>query len=75
MLGTDTNGIKDGKGNWNLIALGLLSLTAVSLFYSIKSNRTTIKLNEIQHKAIQEDIVELKMNIKKVLGNKYEPII
>lgn len=70
-----TDGIKDGKGNWNLIALGLLTLTAVSLFYSIKSNRTTIKLNEIQHKAIQEDIVELKMNVKKVLGNKYEPVI
>lgn len=73
MLGTDN--IKDGKGNWNIIALGLLSLTALSLFYSIKSNRTTIKLNEIQHKAIQEDIVELKMNVKKVLGNKYEPIV
>lgn len=80
--GGDTNGgngdeapetKNDGSHDWGQwIAIGIISLTIVSLVMQIYTNRKTMLKLDKDDADMRKDINELKMNVKKQMGNKYE---
>lgn len=59
-------------GQW--IAIGLISLTLVSLIMQIAVHRKTMKKLDSDDESVRKDIKELKMNLKKSMGEKYEQL-
>ena len=59
-------------GQW--IAIGLISLTLVSLILQIAVHRRNLKKVDADDDALRKDVRELKMNLKKSMGDKYETL-
>lgn len=59
-------------GQW--IAIGLISLTLVSLIMQIAVHRKNISKMDGDDESVRKDIKELKMNVKKQMGDKYEEL-
>lgn len=59
-------------GQW--IAIGLISLTLVSLILQIAVHRRNLKKVDADDEALRKDVRELKMNLKKQMGDKYEAL-
>lgn len=66
---TTNDGSKDW-GQW--VAIGIISLTIVSLIMNIYTNRKTMLKLDKEDADMRKDINEIKMNVKKQMGNKYE---
>jgi hypothetical protein len=66
--------IQDGKGHINYIAATLLGLTIIALIYNIRSANATIKSIQAKDVNLQKEIDELKINLKSVMGNKYQSL-
>ena len=63
----------DGSHDWGQwIAIGIISLTIVSLVMQIYTNRKTMLKLDKDDADMRKDINELKMNVKKQMGDKYE---
>jgi type VI protein secretion system component VasK len=70
--GGDVSSIETNWGTW--IAIGLVSLTLVSLILQIAVHRKNLKKVDADDEALQKDVRELKMNVKKQMGEKYETL-
>ena len=65
----------DGSHDWGQwVAIGILSLTIVSLIMNIYTNRKTMLKLDKDDSDMRKDINELKMNVKAVRGDKYESV-
>lgn len=65
---------QDGNGHFSLIATGLLVLTITALIYNIRSANANIKSVQEKDINLQKDIDELKLNLKSVMGSKYQSL-
>jgi len=70
--GGDISSVENNWGTW--IAIGLVSLTLVSLILQIAVHRKNLKKVDADDEALQKDVRELKMNVKKQMGEKYETL-
>ena len=65
----------DGSHDWGQwVAIGIISLTIVSLIMQIYTNRKTMLKLDKDDADMRKDINELKMNVKKQMGDKYESV-
>jgi hypothetical protein len=65
----------DGSHDWGQwIAIGIISLTIVSLVMQIYTNRKTMLKLDKDDADMRKDINEIKMNVKKQMGDKYESL-
>ena len=63
----------DGSQDWGQwIAIGIIGLTLTSLIMQILTNRKTMLKLDKDDADMRKDINELKMNLKKQMGDKYE---
>jgi len=66
---------RDGSHDWGQwVAIGIISLTIVSLIMNIYTNRKTMLKLDKDDADMRKDINELKMNVKKQMGDKYESL-
>lgn len=73
--GGETNSGSEHKTEWGQwIAIGLISLTLVSLILQIAVHRRNLKKVDADDEALRKDVRELKMNLKKSMGEKYETL-
>ena len=70
--GGDVSSIENSWGTW--IAIGLVSLTLVALILQIAVHRKNLKKVDADDEALLKDVRELKMNVKKQMGEKYETL-
>jgi len=70
--GGEVSSIENNWGTW--IAIGLVSLTLVSLILQIAVHRKNLKKVDADDEALQKDVRELKLNVKKQMGEKYETL-
>jgi hypothetical protein len=70
--GGDIQSVENSWGTW--IAIGLVSLTLVALILQIAVHRKNLKKVDADDEAILKDVRELKMNVKKQMGEKYETL-
>ena len=70
--GDSENGAKNEWGQW--IAIGLISLTLVSLIMQIAVHRKSMTKLDTDEETVRKDIKELKMNLKRQMGEKYETL-
>jgi hypothetical protein len=64
---------RDGSHDWGQwIAIGIIGLTLTSLIMQILTNRKTMLKLDKDDADMRKDINELKMNVKKQMGDKYE---
>jgi type VI protein secretion system component VasK len=70
--GGDVASIENSWGTW--IAIGLVSLTLVALILQIAVHRKNLKKVDADDEALLKDVRELKMNVKKQMGEKYETL-
>ena len=63
---------KNEWGQW--IAIGLISLTLVSLIMQIAVHRKSMTKMDSDDETVRKDIKELKMNLKRQMGEKYEEL-
>lgn len=70
--GETPSGNKTEWGQW--IAIGLISLTLVSLILQIAVHRRNLKKVDADDEVLRKDVRELKMNLKKQMGDKYEAL-
>jgi hypothetical protein len=63
---------KNEWGQW--IAIGLISLTLVSLIMQIAVHRKSMTKMDSDDETVRKDIKELKMNLKRQMGEKYETL-
>lgn len=68
---TNNDGSHD-FGQW--IAIGIISLTIVSLVMQIYTNRKAMLKLDKDDADMRRDINELKLNVKKQMGEKYESL-
>lgn len=66
--------IQDGNGHFSLITTSLLVLTITALIYNIRSANANIKSVQQKDINLQKDIDELKLNLKSVMGSKYQSL-
>lgn len=65
--------IPDAGTDWSqIIAVGLISLTFISLIFQIIVNKKQHELLGKEDKKSDKDISELRYNLKKAMGDKYE---
>jgi len=65
----------DSKNEWGQwIAIGLISLTLVSLIMQIAVHRKSMVKMDSDDESVRKDIKELKMNLKNQMGDKYETL-
>lgn len=69
---------EDGESKGNIwgewIAIGLISLTLVSLIMQIAVHRKSIKKVDSDDETLMKDMKEVKMNLKRQMGDKYEEL-
>jgi hypothetical protein len=70
--GDSESGNKNEWGQW--IAIGLISLTLVSLIMQIAVHRKSMNKIDTDDETVRKDIKELKMNLKRQMGEKYETL-
>ena len=70
--GDSESGNKNEWGQW--IAIGLISLTLVSLIMQIAVHRKSMTKIDTDDETVRKDIKELKMNLKRQMGEKYETL-
>ena len=70
--GGDVASIENSWGTW--IAIGLVSLTLVALILQIAVHRKNLKKVDADDEALLKDVRELKLNVKKQMGEKYETL-
>lgn len=68
---TNNDGSHD-FGQW--VAIGIISLTIVSLVMQIYTNRKAMLKLDKDDADMRRDINELKLNVKKQMGEKYESL-
>lgn len=66
--------IQDGKGHFSLLATSVLILTITALIYNIRSANANIKSVQQKDINLQKDIDELKVNLKSIMGSKYQSL-
>lgn len=65
----------DGSQDWGQwIAIGIIGLTLTSLIMQILTNRKTMLKLDKDDADMRKDINEIKMNVKKTMGDKYESL-
>jgi len=73
--GDAPEGTSDGSRDWGQwIAIGIISLTIVSLVMQIYVQRKTMMKLDKDDESMKKDINELKYNLKKNMGSKYEEL-
>lgn len=70
--GGDITSVENSWGT--AIAIGLVSLTLVSLILQISVHRKNLKKVDADDESLQKDVRELKLNVKKQMGEKYETL-
>ena len=70
--GGDVASIENSWGTW--IAIALVSLTFVGLILQIAVHRKNLKKVDADDEALLKDVRELKLNVKKQMGEKYETL-
>lgn len=72
---SETSNSNDTKNEWGQwIAIGLISLTLVSLIMQIAVHKKSMQKMDTDEGEISKDIKELKMNLKRQMGEKYEEL-
>lgn len=73
--GDAPEGTSDGSRDWGQwIAIGIISLTIVSLVMQIYVQRKSMLKLDKDDESMRKDINELKFNVKKEMGSKYEEL-
>jgi hypothetical protein len=72
---TSASNGNDNGGDWGQwVAIGLISLTLVSLIMQIAVHRSSLKKQGVDDDTIRKDLREVTTNVKKMMGDKYETL-
>lgn len=72
---SNSNDSNDSVGQWGQwVAIGLISLTLVSLILQIAVHRANLKKRGADDDSIRKDLREVKTNVVKLMGDKYETL-
>jgi hypothetical protein len=67
----------DDQGKLGYVGLAIIGVTLASLFYSIYWYRKNIRIMEEEmdeNDEIRKEVAEIKVNLKALLGNRYQSI-